>query len=428
VPQISDAELARLKQAVEELTTLNQIANAVNVSMSIDKITSIIVERCRKRVDASQGAIFLLDDTENAADRFRTFVRQTDTTATNVPFHLNNSLLGWMLKHKSILVSNSPNADDRLPGVNFDKLGIRSLIATPLLSRKGLTGLLVLFNKGGERQFDDRDERFLGIVSTQVAKVIENAKLFEQEVKLASIEKELKLAQSIQRGFLPKRNLSGENFEIYGFNEPAREVGGDYYDMIRLTESRIFVSLGDVAGKGLPAALLTGNAQAVLRSQLHRRESPDLRQLADCLNNLICDFTGADQYLTAVFGVFDAGTGDFRYVNAGHLPPVFLRRNGAIEKPDLANVVIGVLPDMPFDVYDNRLEQGDSVYLYTDGVTEALNAEGELYGDQRFESFLTKRVDLSPDSMCEQVRRELAAYTAATEQSDDITLVGIRRR
>lgn len=428
MPQISDAELARLKQAVEELTTLNQIANAVNVSMSIDKITSIIVERCRKRIDAAQGAIFLLDDNEDTSDRFRTFVRESDTTAGGVPFHLNNSLLGWMLKHKRILLSNSPDSDERLAGVNFRKLGISSLIATPLLSRKGMTGLLVLFNKGADGAFDERDERFLGIVSTQIAKVIENAKLFEQEMRLASIEKDLKLAQSIQQGFLPKKLITDDRFDLFGFNVPAREVGGDYYDMIRLSDTQVFVSLGDVAGKGLPAALLTGNAQAVLRSQLHRREVPDLQQLADCLNNLICDFTGPDQYLTAVFGVFDAADGSFRYINAGHLPPLFLRHTGSIDKPDLANVVIGVLPDMPFDIYENHLAPGDSVYVYTDGVTEALNPNDELYGDDRFEQFLHHRLSLPPEQLCSELKSELADYRGGAEQSDDITMLGLRRR
>ncbi|MEE8578272.1 MAG: GAF domain-containing protein, partial [candidate division Zixibacteria bacterium] len=158
MPEISEQELSRLKQAVEELTTLNQIAGAINVSMSIDKITSTIVERCRKRLNASQGAIFLLDSENSEQDRFKTFVRETGPTDGEIPFHLNNSLLGWMVKNKSILLANDPDNDDRLRGVDFAKLGLNSLIATPLLSRGGLQGLLVLFNKNNSDGFSSRDE------------------------------------------------------------------------------------------------------------------------------------------------------------------------------------------------------------------------------------------------------------------------------
>ncbi len=426
MPEISDQEYNRLKQAVEELTTLNKIANSINLTMTVDQISSNIVEHCRKRVKAGQGVIFLLDDEEKVEDRFKTFVRDMAPKKNQLPFHLNNSLLGWMLKNKDILISNTPNSDDRLRGVDFDKLGMDSLIAAPLLSRRGLIGILVLYNKTGGNGFEELDKRFLGIVGTQVTKVIEDARLIDKERKLNSIEKEIKVAKTIQEGFLPKNNIVNDQFEIYGFNIPAKEVGGDYYDMIPLDDNRVFVSLGDISGKGMPAALLTGNAQAVLRSQIHQSRDINLPELADCLNNLIYQFTSSEQYITALFGIFNKAENKLSYINAGHLPPTIVRNNGTIESHDLANLVIGVVPDAPFNTYELFLEKGESAYIFTDGITEAMNENDEQFGDDRFNEILIKNIGKKPEHVCSEIRREIIRFRGKAEQSDDITVLTIK--
>jgi sigma-B regulation protein RsbU (phosphoserine phosphatase) len=426
MPHISDIELTRLKQAVEELTTLNRIANAINVSMSVEKITSVIVEHCCRRVNAAQGAIFLLDEEDQDVDRFRTFVREISPDSNQIPFHLNRSLLGWMLEYKAMLLSNNPDSDDRLKGVDFAKLGLKSLVAAPLLSRRGLIGILVLFNKKSDAGFEERDKRFLGIAGTQVAKVIENAKLFEKETKLAAIEKEIRVARSIQEGFLPKNDIATSEFEVHGFSVPAREVGGDYYDMIQLGSDTVFISIGDISGKGMPAALLTGNAQAVLRSQVHRAITTDLPALADCLNKLICQFTSPEQYLTALFGVFDRSQKKLSYINAGHLPPIVVRSDGKIEKPPQADLVIGVLPDFQFNVVEIELDPNDAVYLYTDGISEAFNEQQEQFGEDRLEKLLSDHRSHPPGQLCEEIRMALSRHRGKTEQSDDITMLVLK--
>jgi len=428
MPEVSERELERLKRAVEELTTLNRIVSSINVSMSVDKISSTIVDHCRKRVNASQGAIFLMDEEENKEDRFKTFVREISKTEGQIPFHLNNSLQGWMIKNKSILISNDPDNDDRLRGVNFAEIGINSLLAAPLLIRRGLIGLLVLFNKDDEDGFDELDKRFLGIVGTQVTKVIEDARLFEKETKLKQLAKDMSLAKTIQEGFLPNDNITDDNCEIYGFNIPAQEVGGDYYDMIQISDERIFISLGDISGKGIPAALLTGNAQSVLRSQLHRSMEADLPALGDCLNNLICHFTSPEQYITAIFGVLDNSSSTLSYINAGHLPPIILRKDGSVEAPTNSDLVIGVLPNVDYQVHEIKLQPGESVYLYTDGVTEAMNEANEQYGEERLLEFLAKRNGSSIRQVCDEIQADLIEYRGKAEQSDDVTILALSLR
>ncbi len=426
MPEISEKELTRMKQSLEELTTLNRIANAINVSMSIDKITKTIVDHCCKRVQAEQGAIFLIEKDTPDEDQFKTFIRETSKDEGQIPFHLNLSLQGWMVKNRSILLSNDPDTDDRIRGSNYKKLGLKNILASPLLSQRGILGVLVLFNKIDEGGFTDRDKRFSGIVSAQVSKVIENAQLHEREHLLNEIEKEMDVAKTIQEGFLPKENITSDTIETFGFNIPAKSVGGDYFDLIQLNENKLFFSLGDVSGKGLPAALLTGNAQAVMRSQLHGDETPDLPAVADCLNQLIYHFTSSEQYITAIFGIIDSKNNKLSYINAGHLAPVIVRSNGNIETPSESDLVIGVLPDVQFKTLELEFNQSDSVYLYTDGITEAENESQEQFGDDRLLEALTGTNGKEIEVVCRDIENTLTKYRGTASQSDDITVLALK--
>jgi phosphoserine phosphatase RsbU/P len=426
MPNISDREFERLKNAVDELTTLNQIASAINVTMKVDAITQSILDHCVKRTGAAQGAVFLLDELQDEAENFKTFVREFDPKATQIPFRLNMSLTGWMVKNRTVLVSNDPDNDERFRGMNFVQLGITSVLAAPLMTRKGLVGLLVLFNKKEATGFTDNDKRLLGIVGTQTAQVIENARLFEKEKELRAIEKELSVAETIQKGFLPKQDMSGATVEIVGRNISAKEVGGDYYDIIELDADRTFISLGDVSGKGVPAALLMANAQAVMRSQVSKGARIDLADVATRLNHVICQFASPGQFITALFGVVDCAAKTFSYVNAGHMPPALVLKDGSLKVPGEAGLVIGVLPDFHFETHVVDLTDCQVMVIYTDGVSEAMSEQDELYGDQRFFDLLQKHVANSASQIAEIAISDLAAYRRTQAQSDDITLVVVR--
>ncbi len=426
MPTISDAEWARMKNAVEELTALNQIASAINVSMSVEKITQITVDHCLRRVKAEQGAVYLLSDKDKTdeQEQFKTFVREMKPSQESLPFHVNMALSGWMIKNKSILLSNNPDEHDGLKAVNFAKLGIRSILAVPLLSKGGLMGLMAVFNKSDADGFTDTDKRFLGILGVQTAKIIENARLMEKELQLKAIEKEVNVAKDIQRGFLPKDLVKTSYGEFFGFNDAARGVGGDLYDIQTLDDHRIFFSLGDVSGKGIPAALLMSNAQAVVRSQLTELGTASLlTAVVHGLNKLIFEFTEPGRYLTAVFCIYDSKTRTLEYINAGHLNPYRVKPDGTIEEQLHGDIPVGVMPEFPFTVRTLTVEPNDLIVLYTDGVTECMNTKDELYDIPRFLEFLGKQYMNPPTVIADGIRAELAAFRGTAEQSDDITVL-----
>ncbi|RKX27427.1 MAG: hypothetical protein DRP45_01105 [Candidatus Zixiibacteriota bacterium] len=428
MPSISDRELKRLRASVDELSALNQIATAINMSMSVDKITRVVLDCCLKKIRASQGAVFLVDDDRTDIDNARTFVRESIDEEGTLPFHLHKSLLGWMTKNKALLVMNEPDSDSRFAGSNFQNSGIKSVLAAPLITRSGLIGLLVLFNSEMSDGFNENDKRFLGIVGTQTARVIENARLFEKEQQLQALEEEMKVASTIQRGLLPRKNISENDYELVGFNEPAKAIGGDYYDMLRLSNERVFIAVGDVSGKGVPAALLAAKAQAVVRSLLQTGSQMPMDQLVSCLNNSFWESTQPEQFVTAFMAIYDSTTRKLQYVSAGHTPPYVVSSNGVIRTLTEGNLIVGVVPDTPYITSETVLEAGETLAVYTDGVTECFSPESEEYGESRLEAFLSGHATDTPEILIDTLVSELADFRSEATQSDDITLLLLKAK
>jgi len=415
-------EHERLKKAVSELAALNQIANAVNVLMSVEDITQIVVDICIKRIKSEQGVVFLINKEDDEIDKFKTFIRKHDSASEKIPYHLNESISGWMIKNKTIFVCNDVDDDERFKFMELGKVGIKSILSAPLITGKGLIGSLILFNKNDDSGFNEDDKRFLGIVGSQVARDIEISRYREQEEEFEETQRELKLANTIQKRFLPQEGIKLDLCEAIGVNIPAKNVGGDYYDLVRIDDHRIFLSIGDVSGKGMPAALLMANAQAVLRSQLERKDVK-LPDLANSLNHLIYSFTGPEQFITAVFGIYDETSNEFTYINAGHEPPIVCRHDGAINRYPDGDLIIGVMSDVPYRKLKISLNEGDFMFLFTDGISEAFDESGEQFGEERITDMLIKCTGQKAVDISKHIINMLVDYRGDASQSDDITML-----
>lgn len=426
MPSISEQDLNRLRANLEELSALNEIAVAINLSMSVEYITRIILDKCLLRIPASQGAVFLLEDANGDVPMFHTFLREISASADTPPLHLNWTLLGWIIKNKQILAINDTAIDARFQGIDFKGIGINSVLAAPLIAQSGLIGALVLFNKKAVEGFSAEEKRFLGIVGSQTAKVIENARLFEKERKLQALEEEMKVARSIQKYYLPRSNLRTEHWEILGYNQPAKAVGGDYYDMFRISDREVVLSIGDVAGKGIPAALLASEAQAVIRSLLQHNPKTTLPELTRSLNKLFVEMTSPEQYITAFMAVYDSHAGILSYVNAGHNPPLLMRGDGRIRTLEGSNLVIGALGDVDYSLQQQKLDSGDTLVLYTDGITENLNPLEEEYGEGRLRELLSRQIGSPLETIRDELIAELTAFRKDASQPDDITFLALR--
>jgi sigma-B regulation protein RsbU (phosphoserine phosphatase) len=348
---------------------------------------------------------------------------------------------------------------------------IKSRLLLQVMMKDQLVGIISLGPRPGNLPFSPEDKQMLMSVAGQMAFVIENAKLVERMVEEERLRRELSLATEVQRRLFPAEAPTCDSLELAGFCQPARGVGGDYYDFLKLDDGQIGVAIADVAGKGISAALLMSIVQASLRSQTVASRG-SLSDLVSTMNRLMYSSTNESSYATFFYAQFDEATRRLTYVNAGHNPPFLLRAAGDGTEPrvilkcrrdvgsaaatsacaglavlestvaatpaagsaqaHLAGMltsggpVIGVFSDCVYEEEIIQMRSGDVLVAYTDGVTEALNSEGEEFGECRLERVLSASAHLSADEIRERVVERVRQWCGHEPQHDDLTFVVLK--
>ena len=257
-------ENRRLKIAIDELSALNDIATAITSNQSVESVIDLIVRKCIKHLKVQQAVVMLLNEND-MVNPFHTMIRKQESTNNILPFRLDTQLTGWMLKNRSPLLVNNFNEDYRFKFSIKEEFPITTLLCVPMLLKNKMVGLLTVFNKHSDSGFTVEDQRLLSIMAAQSAHIIENARLYEKEQVLIKFQEEMRLANDIQVNLLPKSKPQLSNYQIDGKSIPAKDVGGDYFDFIPLLNNDLVFCLGDISGKGIPAAILMANLQASLR-------------------------------------------------------------------------------------------------------------------------------------------------------------------
>ena len=237
----------------------------------------------------------------------------------------------------------------------------------------------------------------------------------------ARIGSELRIARQIQEEMLPKSVPVPEGLDVQGFLTPAKEVGGDLYDY-SVRDGKLYFSIGDVSGKGIPAAMVMSVVLNLLRNVSAREEDP-ARMMGE-LNRTACRNNESGMFVTLFLGVLDLSTGILRYCNAGHDHPVLVR-DSAEELPALANVPVGVFDDVEYRAQETVLAPGTTLFLYTDGVTEAKDVSRQQYGRNRLFATLSA-CSRKPDALVRAVEDSVRSFAGKAEQSDDITMLAVR--
>ncbi|MCX6170759.1 MAG: SpoIIE family protein phosphatase [Ignavibacteriales bacterium] len=418
-----ELENQRLKNAVEELAILNEIAIAVSSAQTLNSIVDLVVNKCVKHLKVEQAVVMLLNE-KDLNNPFQTMIRKQDSVVGTLPFRFNTLLTGWMLKNKSPLLINNLKEDVRFKLIGQDTININSLLSVPLVLKGEMLGLLTVFNKKNEKEFTIEDQKLLSIIAAQSAQVIENARLHEEEHALVKLREEMRLANEIQVNLLPHRSPEISGYQIAGKSIPAKEVGGDYYDFISLEDEKLAFCLGDISGKGIPAALLMANLQATLRGQTLLNYS-----CKDCIsfaNKLLYLNTDAKKYATLFYGILDYKKNQISYCNAGHNNPILISRDKKIERLNIGGIVVGIMPEFPFQETSVQLNDGDLLFLFSDGITEAMNESEEEYEEERLIKSLLELHDKSAEEIIENILKRVNEYSNHTEPMDDKTIVVIK--
>ncbi len=410
-----------------KLKAILEITKGLAGSLGIDQVLDKTLDGLfRIFQQADEGFIMLREE-----EKKKLVVKATKTRRKNEPddqVHVSMTIVRKALESSEGILSANALEDSRFrASESLSSLRIRSMICAPLVSRElGPLGVIQITTNDVGAQFRSEDLDLLISVAMQVALAVENAFLYHQALKQRDMERDLDFATQVQLGFLPHSRPKLPGYEFADYYEPAQRVGGDYFDYIPLQNGRLAVALADVAGKGVPAALLMARLYSSVR--YHLISQPDAASAMTSLNAEISVSGLGHRFITCLIMVIDPQTHELTLVNAGHLSPLRRSVTGQVD-PIGANesgMPLGIVADQKFQQTKYELLAGESWLVFTDGVTEAMRSQKEIYGNKRLTDFYAK-APTKIDEIVKAVVEDVEAFVEGRPQSDDICMVGFQR-
>lgn len=420
--RIDVSSLTEELKRVSRLEKLVEVSRVINSTLDLNKMLKMILDTALEGVNGDRGTVYLLEEEKN--ELWSKVFEGGKSVTIRLP--VGKGIAGKVAETGEIMNIQDASKDSRFNPEIDKKTGYKtkSILCMPLRNKeKKMLGVFQLLNKKNGT-FTVEDEQFIETLSIQVSSALENARLYKQEQKKIEMEKEMSAAAEVQKNLFPAHITQVPGYQISAVNIPAKETSGDMYDFIPFSDNKVVFTLGDVSGKGLPAAILMATLQTVLHDLPHYKCSP-----AYCLsrsNEIISRVSSSGKFITLFFGVLDADEHKLTYSNAGHEHP-YLIRNGSVERLKEGGVPIGVLPDSPFGEHEYPINPGDLLVVFSDGVNDASNSRGEHFSEERLEKLIYDNQHLNPDDLIDLICREIKNFTEDEEQFDDITLVVIRR-
>lgn len=409
----------KLRAILEIGKTLRQ---SLNVHEMLPKILSALFAIFPQ---ADQGAILLAESPDDEKLKLRCFKnRQQDDDSLSI----SETILKRAMKTGEALLSKDAGADSRfMSSKSIAGLRIRSMMCVPLVTAANdKLGVIQLTTFALPASFTEDDLDVLVNVVAQITFAVENATMHQALLKQRDLQRDLEFAMQVQLGFLPNKRPEHPSYEFADFYEAAQHVGGDYYDYVNLAPNRIAVSIADVAGKGVPAALLMARLYSAARFQLLTK--PTLAEAMEGLNAEIATSGLGHRFITCAMMIIDLERHELTYVNAGHLPPIRRNLKGDVEYIDVeeAGLPLGIIPDQTFQQVKIPIATGDTWLLYTDGITEAMRADKKFYGPDRLK-MVVESGPLEVDPLIKLVVDDVNKFVEGRAQSDDMCLVGFQR-
>jgi len=419
-----------LSRRVEEQSALLELSREMLAHRSIDELISSVLRAARDVLDADACALLLTGRDPRYLQFSGSVGWQRDPAAAGrrVRSDRRCSVTLAMDRQKPVVIENLQDSTLGTWAASWDRAeGFCSQAVVPLTTGTRAIGALVL-NTRTPRQFDEGGTRFLQLVAHQAALALESAGLREREAARTRLDAELALAHDIQQLMLPDPTLDVLGWDLASTYRAAQAVGGDFYDVLAdyRNPRRMGLLIGDVAGKSISGALLMAMSLGAIRMAARRTNDPAEALIA--ANARIRKQIQADRFVSAFFGWLDTDTGDFVYACAGHNPPLIHRAGAAAaQELDSSGVVLGIVEDPEITSRRIRLAPGDTLVLFTDGVTEALDADRELFGEARLEAAIVRAPDGPAKIVLDRIVNDVNVFTGAAPQSDDLTIMVVHR-
>jgi len=395
-----------LDSRVNRLSSLFELGKEFGVLNDENRISKLLVYSLLGHFLLSTYAILILDNGK---------LKLLESTVPKAP-------LLSVLAHLNI--QSIENAHDKNEIENdFPNLGKYNFsLMIPMRLQGETRGLILLGKRMNNIEYSETDREFINSIGTLAIISLENKRLFLEALEKQKLEEELEIAKGIQSNLLPKEIPCLKNVQISALSISSKQVGGDYYDIIKAEDGRYFIGIGDVSGKGVPASLLMANLQAFLKS-ITRQQGYDVAESTRIINDLVSENTTDGRFITFFWLLLDDEKKEITYVNAGHNPPLLIR-DKKITYLDKGGMLLGVMKSfIPYESETIQLRSGDIIVLFTDGVTEAKNVNDEEFSDQLLEKILTQKTFSSSEEILKEVKKKIDEFVSGEPQSDDITMI-----
>jgi sigma-B regulation protein RsbU (phosphoserine phosphatase) len=302
---------------------------------------------------------------------------------------------------------------------------LNTQLVVPMITSKQLVGFLCLGEKPSEEPYSREEKELLLGIAYQMAVAIDYSQQSDRIAEQEKLRREIEIAKQVQSQLFPQRVPGMKTLDYMGVCKAAREVGGDYYDFMEIGPGRLGFVVADISGKGISAALLMASLQALLRS--HAALHGDRAELLVWdINRLMHSSTANGKYASLFYGFYDDLSRLLAYVNAGHLPPILYKKDGSVVRLKTGGMVVGMMPDTAYRQEIVKLEPGDILLIFSDGISEAMNMKDQEFGEERLISLIAPLAELSANSISESILKSIADYVGAAPQHDDSTLVVIK--
>lgn len=422
--QTARGSAAIAERRADNLTLVHSISRLVNSSLNPQEVLGIAAEQLVKLIGVDYCAITIYTSTGWSGDVVAEYpalgaLGRHVTFENSEDFENDVQIMGQPIYIASILHDRRTRPVRALA----EQLGMESMLIVPLISRGRAIGAIGMTSRSKGRLFSAEELELCRTVAAQVAIALENARLFQLSV--TRIEQEMEIARSIQANLFPRSLPAIPGVDLAARCVPARETGGDFYDVLPLDHSRFGLSVGDVSGKSLPAAMVMAAARSIVRSEALDHPLPE--DVMDQTNMLISQDVPQDMYVALCYAVYDAQQRSLELALGGQLTPLLRKSDGTVSFIEASsNLPLGIVPSVRYVATNVRLERGDTVLLYTDGLVEAFSPDGELFGFERLQATFAACGDLPAEVIVERLFAAVNDWQAGVERHDDITTVVLR--
>jgi len=418
---IDNANLYRTaKREARERELLYDVSKTLSSTLNIDEVLKQIISSIRQVVDCSAGGVFLIN--EERGDISTVYAEgYQDTSDQFVQLKLGQGIIGWAAKNGEPLVVPDVTEDDRYITSNNDTL---SELVVPIKIGPRVIGVLNV-ESTHKNAYDSRSIDLVTAFASHAAVTIERAMMHDKMLKNKGLDEQMAIARHIQVTFLPDNDPVHEGYDISGVNIPSGEVGGDYYDFIRIVDNQIGISIADVSGKGIPAALIMASFRASLIAEI--RNNYAIRTICKKVNALLYESLERENYVTAFYGVLDSKNDIFTFANCGHNQPILLHKDDSVDLLQEGGVALGVIPEADYEERPISLISGDVLLLYTDGVTEADNSDGKQFGTERLVEVMKECRNGTAREIYQTIYDKVKEFASADHVFDDLTMVVVKK-